>query len=238
MQMIPNEGKLGYDRAIVTFSPDGRLFQVEYAREAVKRGTSSVGVIFKDGVVLVAVRFSDELSIENTDNSKVHQIDEHIGAAFSGLLADSRVVINRARVRCQIYRVTYEEAMDTPSLVRYVADLKQMHTQYAGLRPLGVSFLFAGFDEKPSLFETDPGGAIFEWKAQAIGKNTEEVRKVLKDGWKKDMTKEAAIELALNAIKKSEKGISKNDVEIAVISKDGFKHLKGKERDEILKTYW
>ncbi|MCD6477998.1 MAG: archaeal proteasome endopeptidase complex subunit alpha [Candidatus Aenigmarchaeota archaeon] len=235
MEVMPDMGKMGYDRAIVTFSPDGRLFQVEYAREAVKRGSTSVAVTFKDGIVVMAARPVDKLSVRNFQNEKIQQVDDHIGIVSSGLLGDARVLIDKARVKAQIHRITYEEPIDTLSLTKYISDLKQLHTQYAGLRPMGVSFLIAGMDERPFLFETDPGGSMFEWKAQAIGRGLETARKILETGWKENMDMKKAIALALKALKKSEKGITTENIEVAVINKNGFKRYEGKEKLNLLK---
>ncbi len=234
---MPDMGKMGYDRAIVTFSPEGRLFQVEYAREAVKRGTTSVGVIFKDGVVLVAARHVNKLSAEDSINEKIQQIDEHMGVVSSGLLGDARVVIEKARIKAQIHRITYDEKIDTLTLAKYISDLKQLHTQYAGLRPMGVSFLIAGVNDKPSLFETDPGGSMFEWKAQAIGRGMGTARKILEKEWKENMSREKAISLALKALRKSEKELKKESIEIAVIDKQGLVNYKGKEKIKLLKDF-
>ncbi|UCG95945.1 MAG: archaeal proteasome endopeptidase complex subunit alpha [archaeon] len=228
-------GKMGYDRAIVTFSPEGRLFQVEYAREAVKRGSTSVAVIFKGGIVLIAARPVDKLSAENSVNEKIQQIDEHIGVVSSGLLGDARVVIDKARVKAQIHRITYDEKVDTPTLAKYVSDMKQMHTQYAGLRPMGISFMIAGVDEIPVIFETDPGGSMFEWKAQAIGRGVETARKELEKGWRENMERDQAISLALRALRKAEKDVKKENIEIAIIDKEGLKKYKNKEKMKLLK---
>lgn len=237
MEIMPDMGKMGYDRAIVTFSPEGRLFQVEYAREAVKRGSTSVVITFKDGIVLVAAKYIDKLSLENSVNEKIQQIDEHIAVVSSGLLGDARVVIDKARIKAQIHKITYDEKIDTPTLAKYISDLKQMHTQYAGLRPMGVSFLIAGMNEKPVLFETDPGGSMFEWKAQAIGRGVETARKILEKEWKDDMSRDKAISLAVNALKKSEKGIGKEDVELTIIDGKGVVKYKGKEKIKLLKGF-
>jgi len=237
MEVMPDMGKMGYDRAIVTFSPEGRLFQVEYAREAVKRGSTSVAVTFKNGIVLVAARHVDRLSAEDSINEKIQQIDEHIGVVSSGLLGDARVVIDKARVKAQIHKITYDEKIDTPGLAKYISDLKQMHTQYAGLRPMGVSFLIAGVDEVPVLFETDPGGSMFEWKAQAIGRGVETTRKILEKEWKEDMDRNKAISLALKALKKAEKGLVKENVEISIIDERGLVKYKGAEKVKLLKGF-
>ena len=237
MEMMPDMGKMGYDRAIVTFSPEGRLFQVEYAREAVKRGSTSVAVIFDGGIVMVAARYVDKLSAENSVNEKIQPIDKHIGVVSSGVLGDARVVIDKGRVKSQIHKVTYDEKIDTPTLSKYISDLKQMHTQYAGLRPMGVSFLICGMDEEPYIFETDPGGSMFEWNAQAIGRGVDTAKKVLEKGWKDGMSKDKAVSLALKALKKAEKDIEKDNVEIALLDKNGLKKAKGKEKSKLLKGF-
>ena len=236
MDVMPNVSKMGYDRAIVTFSPNGRLFQVEYAREVVKRGTTCIGVTYKDGVVMIAAKHEDKLFAENAQNDKIQQIDDHIAVVSSGLLGDARVIVEQARVKAQVNRVTYEEAIDTPSLAKYIANIKQAHTKYGGLRPMGVSFLIAGVNSEPYLFETDPGGSMFEWKAHVIGRGSEAAKKVLDKEWKEGIEKEKAIGLAIKAIKKGEKNIKEN-LEIAVIDKNGLKKYKDKEKLNLLKKY-
>lgn len=221
-------GRLGYDRAIVVFSPEGRIFQVEYAREAVKQGTPSVGLLYKDGVILAGLITSRKLSDDST--KKVHQLDEHVGAVVSGVLADSRVLVDQARVKAQVYRVTYQERIDTATLVKEIGDIKQMHTQIGGLRPMGISFLIGGYDSKPSLFETDPGGAIFKWKAQAIGRNSDKMKSFLEDNWKEGMTEKKAIKLVLDALKETEKKVTSENIEMVKITEDGFEKIEDKEK--------
>ncbi len=229
---------MGYDRAIVTFSPDGRLFQVEYAREAVKRGTTSLGLIFSNGVVLAAIRRLSELAIPNSGSDKVHQIDDHLGAALSGFLADGRVLIDRGRVKSQVYKLTYDEPINVVGIVKEISDTMQLFTQYGGVRPYGVALLLGGVDEKgPQLFEIDPSSAFYGWKAQAIGRGTDGALKVLKKGWKANLTKEDAIKLALKALKTGEKGVKLTEVELIVITKDSLKNYVG-EGSKALKKYW
>lgn len=235
MEVMPNVSKMGYDRAIVTFSPDGRLFQVEYAREVVKRGTTCIGVTYKEGVVMVAAKHEDKLFAKNAQNDKIQQIDNHIGVVSSGLLGDARVLVEKARVKAQINKVTYEEPIDTPSLAKYIANIKQAHTKYGGLRPMGVSFLVGGVNKRPYLFETDPGGSMFEWKAHVIGRGAEKAKKTLKKEWKEGMSKEKAIKLAVKAIKKGEKNLKKENIEIAIIDEEGLKKYKDKEKLNLLK---
>lgn len=166
MQMAP---QMGYDRAITVFSPDGRLFQVEYAREAVKRGTTAAGIKAKDGVVLIVDKRITSRLIEAESIEKIFQIDEHIGVATSGLVADARALVDRARVEAQINMATYDEPIGVEVLSKKICDHKQTYTQYGGVRPYGTALLIAGVDDKhPRLFESDPSGALLEYKATAI----------------------------------------------------------------------
>ena len=133
--------KEAYDRASTIFSPDGRLFQVEYAREAVNRGTTTVGVKFKDGVVLIVDKRITSRLIEPDSIEKIFQIDEYIGCAISGLMADARVLVNRARIDAAINKITYDDKIPIKTLVKGICDFKQAYTQYGGARPLAPPFL-------------------------------------------------------------------------------------------------
>jgi proteasome alpha subunit len=229
---------MGYDRAIVTFSPDGRLFQVEYAREAVKRGTTSVGIIFADGVVLVGTRPLMELAIPNLGGDKVFQIDDHLGAALSGFLADGRVLIDRGRVKAQVYKLTYDEPLDVLGAVKEISDTMQLYTQYGGVRPFGVAFLLGGIDEKGAqLFEIDPSSTFYGWRAHAIGRGAPEALKILKKEWKENMTEDDAIRLAIKALKAGEKGVKMSEVELAVINSKGFRKFYSDDL-KFIKKYW
>jgi len=229
---------MGYDRAIVTFSPDGRLFQVEYAREAVKRGTTSLGLIFDGGVILAAVRPLPELSIPNNGSDKIHQIDDHLGTAIAGFLADGRVLVDAGRVKAQVYKLTYDEPLNVGGSVKDISDRMQMFTQYGGVRPFGVALLVGGVDEKgPQLFEIDPSSAFYAWKAQAIGKDSAEALKILRKGWTVSLKQEDAIKLALQALKAAEKGLKPMDVELAIITSRGFEKYAGEDGLKFLKKY-
>jgi len=230
---------MGYDRAIVTFSPDGRLFQVEYAREAVKRGTTSLALTFKNGVVFIAMRPLPELSIPNGGSDKVHQIDDHLGTAISGFLADGRVLIDIARVKAQVYRLTYDEPLNVMGAVKEVSDRMQIYTQYGGVRPFGVALLVGGVDEKgPQLFEIDPSSAYYAWKAQAIGKGSAEALKVLKKSWKEGLDQDAAIALGIEAIKAAEKGVKPVEVELAIATENKFTKWVGDDGQKFIKKFW
>jgi len=230
---------MGYDRAIVTFSPDGRLFQVEYAREAVKRGTTSIGLIFDKGVVFAATRVLTVLAIPKSGGEKVHQIDDHLGAAMSGFLADGRVLVERCRVKCQVYTLTYDESMDVLGIVRELSDIMQLYTQYGGVRPYGVALLLGGVDEKgPQLFEIDPSSAFYGWKAQAIGRGAPEALKILRKNWKENLSEEDAIKLILRALKVGEKGVKPVEVELAIVNEKEFRKYHGDEGLRFIKKYW
>ena len=202
-------GNMAYDRAITVFSPDGRLFQVEYAREAVKRGTTTVGLKFKNGVVLIIDKRITSRLIEPMSIEKIFKIDEQIGCATSGLVADARVLVDRARVEAQINKITYGETIAVESLVKKICDFKQNYTQYGGVRPFGTAMLVAGVDENGEhLFETDPSGALMEYKAGSIGAGRN----------KDNITFEKSLNLGLRALHSAtEGGINAPAIEIATV---------------------
>lgn len=195
---------MGYDRTSIMFSPDGRLLQVEYAKKTVKQGTTAVGIVCSDGVLLVADKRVAEKLIVPTSVDKIFQIDEHIGATASGILSDGRILIQRAQVIAQQHKVTYDTPITTESLVKEIADLKQLYTQVGGARPFGVSLMFAGIENHTShLYVTDPTGIYFEYHATAIGEAEIEVKDILDKQYKDTMTINDGLKLAVSALKKS-----------------------------------
>jgi len=204
MQPMPHQ-LMGYDRAITMFSPEGRLLQVEYAKKTVRQGSTAIGMVCKDGVLLVAdKRLVDPLVVPEAVE-KTFKIDDHIAAAASGILSDARVLIERAQIRAQQNRVTFDSPVDVLTVVKDVSDLKQICTQSAGLRPFGVSLLIAGIDEDGTkrLFETDPTGIFFQYKASVIGEGETEVEGFLHKNYKPDITIEDGIRLSVKALKKA-----------------------------------
>jgi proteasome alpha subunit len=231
--MQPN---MAYDRAITVFSPDGRLFQVEYAREAVKRGTTAIGVRAKDGVVLLVDKRVNSRLVVPTSIEKIFAIDEHIGCATSGLVADARSLVDRARVEGQFNRVTYDEPIPVETLVKKVCDFKQSYTQYGGGRPFGTALLLAGVDDSgPHLFETDPSGALIEYKASAVGSGRQKAMEYLEESYKDNVTVAAATNLGLKALFSATDGkLNADALEIAVVTTDGgglgrFRKLSAEE---------
>lgn len=228
--------QMGYDRAIVVFSPEGRMYQVEYARKAVEKATTTVGVVFANGVILAAGRTLQRLLVPESVE-KISKIDEHIGAASCGILADCRVLVDYARVKCQINRMTYGESIEVWALVKDICDRKQRFTQMGGIRPFGCSLLIGGMDGGPHLYETDPSGTLREWKAHSIGRGSKDAKKVLAEEWKDDLTKDKAIDLALKALKAGEKKLSARSVEIGVVEAGTYKLMGKNELKEILKKF-
>jgi len=199
-----NHQIMGYDRAITMFSPDGRLLQVEYAKKTVKQGSTAIGIVCKDGVLLCTdKRIVDPLVVPESVE-KIWQIDDHITATASGILSDARVLIERAQIKSQQYKVTFDSPIDTLSIVKDMCNLMQLCTQSGGLRPFGVSVLVAGIDNgTPKLFETDPTGIYFQYKAAAIGEGETEVEEILNKEYKPDMLLEDGLKLAIKALSHS-----------------------------------
>ncbi len=236
MEVTPPMKQMGYDRAIIVFSPEGRIYQVEYARKAVEKATTVVGVTFTNGVVLVATKSLQKLLVPESVE-KIAKIDEHIGAGAAGILADARVLIDYARVRSQVNRITYSESIEIGALVKDISDRKQRFTQVGGIRPYGVSLLLAGMNETAHLYETDPSGTIREWKAHAIGRGSKDAKKVLIEEYKDDMNRDGAFALALKALKTGEKKLAIKAVEIGIVENGKFRLLERNDVRDALKNF-
>eukprot|EP00088_Acartia_fossae_P058004 TRINITY_DN6776_c0_g1_i2.p1 TRINITY_DN6776_c0_g1~~TRINITY_DN6776_c0_g1_i2.p1 ORF type:complete len:264 (-),score=85.30 TRINITY_DN6776_c0_g1_i2:342-1103(-) len=213
----------GYDRAITMFSPDGHLFQVEYAQEAVKKGSTAVGVRGNNVVVLGVEKKAVAKLQEDRTVRKICQLDDHVLMAFAGLTADARVLIKQARVECQSHKLTVEDPVTLEYITRYVASLKQRYTQSNGRRPFGISCLITGFDndKTPRLYQTDPSGTYHEWKANAIGRNAKTVREFLEKNYTPEnvATEEQTVKLAIKALLEVVQSGGKN-LEVAIMRED------------------
>ena len=219
---------MGYDRAITMFSPDGRLLQVEYAKKTVKQGSTAIGMSCKDGVLLVTdKRIVDKLIIPDSVE-KIWKIEDHIMITAAGIISDARVLIDRAQVRAQQHMVTYDSPIDILAIVRDLCNLKQICTQSGGLRPFGVSLLIAGIDNgSPKLYETDPTGIYFRYKATAIGEGENEIEEILYKEYKETMTIDEGLRLAINALKKVlEENIKPERIDAAYIKMGENKFTK------------
>ncbi|QSG06517.1 20S proteasome, alpha subunit [Halapricum desulfuricans] len=218
--MQGNHEQQAYDRGITIFSPDGRLYQVEYAREAVKRGSASVGVRTPEGVVLAADRRARSPLIEEESIEKIHGVDDHVALASAGHVADARKLIDFARRRAQVEKLRYDESIGVETLTKAVTDHIQEYTQTGGARPFGVALLVGGVENgEPRLFETDPSGTPYEWQATAIGGGREDIQSHLEDNYEDDLSLEEGIGLALEAIAEaSDDGITASGVELTTIA--------------------
>ena len=193
---------MGYDRAATMFSPEGHLLQVEYAEKTVRLGSSSIGLICKDGVVIVADKRIRDKLIAPESASKIFEIDEHIMATAAGILSDARILVDQAQVLAQQNRVTYGGPIEPISVIRMIADKKQMFTQYGGARPFGVAVLLAGVNKgKAHLYTSDVTGNYHAYKANAIGENDEKIKEILRSDYKEDMTIDEGIKFCLKIFK-------------------------------------
>ncbi|ETI24550.1 proteasome component PRE6 [Cladophialophora carrionii CBS 160.54] len=210
----------GYDRAL-SGNPDGHVFQVEYALEAVKRGTCAVGVKGKDIVVLgCEKRSAMKLQDTRITPSKIGLVDSHVCLAFAGLNADARILIDKARVEAQSHRLTVEDPVTIEYITKYVAGVQQRFTQSGGVRPFGISTLIIGFDKgdkEPKLYQTEPSGIYSAWKANAIGRSSKTVREFLERNHKDDMDREATISLTIKSLLEVVQTGAKN-IEIAIMA--------------------
>lgn len=228
-----------YDRGVNTFSPEGRLFQVEYAIEAIKLGSTAIGIQTAEGVVLAVEKRVTSPLIEPNSIEKILEVDSHIACAMSGLIADSRTLIDRARVEAQNHWFTYNEKMSIESVTQAVSNLAlQFGDDDAGpgamSRPFGVALLFAGIDEKgPRLFHMDPSGTFLQYEAKAIGSGSEGAQQALQEVYHKSMTLKEACKESLKILKQiMEEKLNETNVEMATVTKDKLFHMSSKEEIE------
>lgn len=228
---------MAYDRGITVFSPDGRLFQVEYAREAVKKGTTTIGLKYENGVILMVDKRVSSRLVEPGSIQKIYIVDEHIGCATSGLVADARILVDEARKDAQIHKITYGDNITIENLVKKVCDFKQNYTQYGGVRPFGTALLVAGVDDLGcQLFETDPSGALVAYKAGSIGSGRPTVMDIFEKEFEDGMAYEAALALGLKALAAAtEDELTPSNIEIGVIERGKpFRTLDDKELEEAI----
>ena len=196
--MLP--AQQGYDRAITVFSPDGRLYQVEYAIETVRRGTIAVGVKCKDGIIIAVEEKPRKLQISNVAQ-KIFQIDDHVGVAAAGYIPDARSQVDNARFFSQSNKMIYDEPVEVETIAKHLADQSQQYTQYAGVRPYGVALILGGVvNNTPQLYLTDPSGTYISYDAIAIGSGSEQVTDFLEKTYKNDLSLDDAATLAAAGI--------------------------------------
>nr|MDO8113456.1 archaeal proteasome endopeptidase complex subunit alpha [Candidatus Sigynarchaeota archaeon] len=218
--MMKGGSEMGYDRGLTMFSPEGRLYQVEYALEAVKRGTLAIAIKAKDGAIIVVHK---KISTKLMDPSQIHKIylvDKHVGVAISGLHADARVLTDQARIQAAIHRLNFDEDVPIETLVKKICDISQAYSQHGGVRPFGASLMFVGIDDSgPQLFTTSPSGTYFSWIAKAIGAKSDEAQDYLKDNYTDLKTLEQLKAFAVKTlIKFVDDELTPETVEIGLIS--------------------
>lgn len=201
-----------YDRVSTMFSPDGRLYQVEYASKIVEQGTLGVACLYSNGILFGADKKVGSKLIIPDSIEKLFKVDDHIGAISSGLVGDARRLIQFARKEAQENQMYYEEKIGVETLVKKVAGTKQIFTQYAGMRPFGIAFIIGGYDDTGlRLFETEPSGALAEYKAIAIGKGRKQAMAFFETNYKENVSFEEGVKLLAKTI---EKGLEKEKLDI------------------------
>ena len=222
----------GYDMTPTMYSPDGRIYQVEYAIETVKRGTLAIGVLSKEGVIMAVEE--KPRTLQSTDvTQKIFQVDYHIGVAAAGYIPDARVQVDSARFFSQGNRMTYDESVEVATVAKHLADQAHQFTQYGGVRPNGVSMIIAGVDQKgESIYVTDPSGTYVQFAAIAIGAGSDDVNAFLEKNYKDDLSLEDAAALAIAAINlKAEQKEGISDIKMAKISSESKVFEKVSEAD-------
>ncbi len=222
-----------YDAAITIFSPEGRLYQVEYALELVKRGAPIVGVYSPEGVILAADETPESTLDDPNYLKKIFQFDDHVGAAIAGLSSDARVLMGQGRVFCQSNRLLYDEPADIEALIGTLSSRIQVYTQYGGIRPFGVSLIVAGVDTTgPKLMTTDPSGSYRGYKARALGRNADKANTLLDEKYVEGLSMDDAIRLGIEAVDAASGGnVTPATVKVAVIPSEArvFKRLPEEE---------
>lgn len=235
-------GDSSFNFSLTTFNRSGRLLQIEYALNAVRNGKLSVGVCAKDGVVIVTEKKMPNALYDDKAVQKIEQITPSCGMVFAGLMADYRVLVRRSRKRSQTYYLTYHENQPVSQLVRETALVMQEYTQSGGVRPFGASVLVAGFDDEgPHLYQVDPSGVAFAWKATAIGRGDLNAKSDLERRATagiafEEMTLDDAIHHALQTLRTGMEGeMTRDNIEVAVVDADRkFRLLSGEEVQDFL----
>ena len=208
-----------YDRAITVFSPDGRLFQVEYAKEAVKKGSIAIAIASKEGVVLTAYKSLNNPLVIPSSLQKVFKVDDNIAITASGLIADARKLIDYAIKEANKHKLIYNEDITVYRITKEISDIMQAYTQYGGARPFGVSLLIVGVDDEARVYEAEPSGAFTGYKATAIGNGRKEAEAIIAKEYSEKMSIDDSLKLAMKALKEAVEGkVDVKNIEAAVIT--------------------
>jgi len=214
-------GDRSYSFSLTTFSPSGKLVQIEYALACVGQGATTVGIRAKNGVVIATEKklpvLCDETSIK-----KIEMITDNIGMSYAGMGPDFRLLVRQGRKKAQQYLRFYKEPIPVLIMVRELAQIMQEYTQSGGVRPFGVSLMVAGFDAKgPQLYQVDPSGSYFAWKASAVGRGMIAAKSFLEKRYQDDVPLDDAIHRAIRILKEGFPGeIDASNIEIAIIDEN------------------
>lgn len=234
-----------YDRKTTTFSPDGRLFQVEYAMEAIRQAGACIGIVFKDGIILVGEKKINSPLWIPQKSEKFAKISNHIIVAIAGINSDANILVDNAQLNVARYYYRYQEIMPVEMCVHEVCDYTQAYTQSGGLRPFGVSMLWAGYDDKDGfqLFHSDPSGNYAEWQATAIGNNAKSAQSILKEDYKDNLTKDQAIDLCIKILTKTMDSptLTSQQLEMGALTLENgkvkYRQLSSKDLNARIKAY-
>lgn len=224
-----------YDSRTTIFSPEGRLYQVEYAQEAISNAGTAIGILTTEGVVLACEKkFTSKLLDNDGLAEKLYNINDQMMCAVAGMTSDASILVNNARVYGQNYLKTYNEPIPCEILIKRICDVKQGYTQHGGLRPFGVSFLYAGYDDryKFQLFTSNPSGNYSGWKATSIGANNSAAQTLLKKDYKDDLTLKQGCELAIKILSKTidASNLNADKLEFATVSLS--------KEDKVIRKIW
>jgi proteasome alpha subunit len=213
---------MGYDRTATMFSPEGHLLQVEYAEKTVRLGSSSIGIVCSDGILILADKRIDDKLIVSKSANKIFEIDSHIISSTAGIISDARVLIEKSQVLAQQHRVTYDSPIEPELIVKEISNIKQQFSQYGGARPFGVSMMIAGINGKnPELYTSDVTGNYLGYKANAIGEDDEKLKEKLREKYSEDLTIKKAVKIAVEIFKEVQgEKFNINKFELAFIKSD------------------
>lgn len=235
-----------YDTRTTIFSPEGRLYQVEYAMEAIGHAGTCLGILAKDGILLAAERRNtNKLLDETAQSEKIYKLNEDLACSVAGITSDANVLTNELRLIAQRYTLQYQEPIPAEQLVSMLCDIKQAYTQFGGKRPFGVSILYMGWDKHYGfqLYQSDPSGNYGGWKATCIGNNSSSAVSMLKQEYKDDLNLNQALKLAVKVLSKTldTNKLSSEKVEVATLTrKDGktvLRSLPNEELDKLIKEF-
>ena len=230
-------GEAGYSFSLTTFSPSGKLLQIEHALKAVQAGKTSLGIQATNGVVIATEKKLPSVLVDEASVEKIQLFTENIGVVYSGMGPDFRVLVQKGQKKAATYKLQYGESIPVLELVREIAAIAQDYTQSGGVRPFGISILVAGVDHNgPQLYQVDPSGSYFGWRASAIGKNFANAKTFLEKRYEETIELEDAIHTALLTLREGFEGeMTSSNIEVGIVGMNGnFRILTAEEVQEYL----